>query len=237
LELTKTALTPKGSYRLPIPQPLQESLGVSYNRTSVRELATSPGYATSRANMALQNVLSRTADAAAYTGFTPNEFRSVILDQPEFRMHSFSWILAPQSKEESQQLQKIITSLKRAMLPKTSSAFGRFVLVFPHIFELAFTPNNQMLFKFKPSVISNMAVNYMPGGAPAFYSDGFAPEAIRLDLEFMELEYWLESDVKVGEGGLPTQDAYDSYYSFISAATQARANLQSHSNNPFQTVP
>jgi hypothetical protein len=60
----------------------------------------------------------------------------------------------------------------------------------PKIFAPHFFTNEFYLYKFKPCVLENMAVNYTSSGAPAFYSSTGTPDTVELRLSFIEVEFW-----------------------------------------------
>ena len=141
-------------------------------------------------------------------GYSPNQFVTVLLKGPNYKQHSFSWHLVPKNYDESIMIQRIIRILNNASAPGLE--WGGSVFSFPSVVQCAFWPNYSYLFRFKPAVITRVAVNYNPGGVASFYHEGDSdgaqdnpPESIHLTLDFLELEYWLKNDFKE-IGAIPT---------------------------------
>lgn len=131
----------------------------------------------------------------AVTGYTPNQFLTILLKGPRYKRPTLSWILAPRNQKEAKDIQQIILALNQAMSPVLAA--GGFLFGFPKIFQIGFMPNSAMLFKFKPAVLTDCQVNYTPVGQPAFFrqtSDFLenAPAAVEIKLQFLELEFWLK---------------------------------------------
>jgi hypothetical protein len=149
----------------------------------------------------------------AFLGQSPNQFLTILLKGPAYKRYQLNWKLAPKDFEEAEIIRKILITLNNAMAPGVTA--GGTVFTFPRIFWLAYRPNHNYLYRFKPSVLYNMQVNYAPGGVPAFYHDdqngaqpGGAytgqgnnpPEAVEITAQFLELEFWLKGDFLDGGG-------------------------------------
>ena len=186
----------KGSYKLPLPTPMTDETGVNYD-----------------ANFGWLNVLEQTGVGKFLSGigYTPNQQKTVVLAQPEFKQHSFEWKFAPRNKNESIIIQKILHSMRRAMTPPLG--VKGLVFGYPRIFVISFSPSPQFLYKFKPCVLRNMQVDYMGGQPiPAFYSDGMdKPEALKVRLTFLEIEYWIRENLNSAGDGLPSTSPYDHF--------------------------
>jgi hypothetical protein len=60
------------------------------------------------------------------------------------------------------------------------------------------------MFKFKPTVLNSVIVNYTPSGQPSLYRTTGAPDGVELTLNFTEIEYWLSDDT-ISTGGLAAE--------------------------------
>lgn len=206
-------------YKLPLPMALNAEHEVNYetnfNYLSIlasigQRLFGSPGAAA--AGLA--------KGGAAALGLTLNTFKTVTMSVPDFRTFQLGWKFSPKNFPEAQTIQRIIFALKKAMHPKTATQFGvqadKLVLRFPKIFTMYFNPNIRYLYKFKPAVLSSIKVDYNGGQpVPSFYKSPNAPsesppESISVIMNFLELEYWLDTDFKM-LNGLPTNDPFDAF--------------------------
>lgn len=226
------------SYRLPFPSTLTDAHRIQYDA----------GFN----GLSLLGQLGRILQGAAApivqqaTGLQINNYKAITMSAPEFRSFGLSWKLAPKTHEESKEIQKIITSLKRGMSPKgngygvseflgLNSSFN-ITLSFPHVFTVGLIPNSKFLYKMKPAVIESLTVDFQGGqSVPAFYrsesglGEDSPPESVTLAMNFIELEYWLQGDYdKVSDTGedelqmLPSADPFDAtnwYRHVISSPT------------------
>jgi len=143
-----------------------------------------------------------------FGGFTSNQFLTVLLKGPEYKQFKLEFLISPKTAVESETLRTIIRKSNNFMAarwgPVSQATFD-----FPMIFNIGFSPNPKYLFRFKPSVLVNFTTNYSPSGIPAFYKANTktfnqnAPETVRLQYQFLELEYWLRGDFK------DSNDMYD----------------------------
>jgi hypothetical protein len=155
-----------------------------------------------RANEHIKSVARRlTVDAvpsiATMTGLAPNRFQTLLFVGPEYKRFNFRWQLSPNNPIESENLRVIHNTLKMAASPtiEHSVLWG-----YPAVLQCRFTPNDSQLFHFKPAVITSVAVNFTPLGRAAFYQgnpvlpEGGAPEGCIIELQLLELEYWIEAN-------------------------------------------
>ena len=137
--------------------------------------------------------------AQAALGVSPNQFFTILLKGPVYKRLSFTWNLVPRTPQESRIIRDIIMVLNNASAP--GIAFGGAIFTFPMVARCAFMPNHSYLYRMKPAVIENLTFDYSPGAVPSFFhttetTEDNPPEAIRLTMNILELEYWLRSDFK-----------------------------------------
>lgn len=145
---------------------------------------------------ALAKVLPDGIENAAYilTGYSPNQFFTVLLKGPNYKSYSFAWVLFPKNKKESDEIRRICNKIHNSKCVSTAGT-GALFWKHPDIFKLSYYPNSAYLHKFKPSVLSDFQVNFSPGGSPAFYAgEENPPESVAISATFTELEYWLQGD-------------------------------------------
>lgn len=169
-------------------------LAADANQPDVSGLQTSRNIG-GAAGLQVASVLggAATRGALGLAGYSPNQWFTVLLIGPSYKRYNFTWIMIPQSKEESDAINKIILAINNAKAPGMTD--NNLFWKFPKIFQLGYYPNTKYLYKFKPAVIESFSVSYAPNGSPAFYAasddTSNAPEAVVLSAAFIELEYWL----------------------------------------------
>lgn len=146
----------------------------------------------------------------ASQGLAVNDYLTVLLRGPAYKQFTFTWKMSPRNAAESRSIKAIEILLKNAQAPGRQGSIGAF-FTWPRIFNIKFryaaegSGNSDFmssrLFKFKPAVLTDLAVSYAPGGVPAFYGQTQYPEGIMLQMQFTELELWVNSS---GDA----QDAY-----------------------------
>lgn len=142
--------------------------------------------------------------AGLFAGYMPNEFLTVLLRGPNYKQFKMDFVISPKSSQESENLRLILRKFNNFMAPGISPRGS--IFEFPLIFNICFSPNPKYLFRFKPSVLENIQINYAGSGHPTFYKereksgsytgDQNAPETVAFTLNFLEMEYWLTGDFK-----------------------------------------
>jgi hypothetical protein len=166
----------------------------------------------------LQTAIEQTVGAAS----NPNP--SISFAGPSLRSFNLNWTFFPTSKEESENVFKIIKTLKQAALPSQTFNGSGAILNYPYMCQLNFfpwdkpeeefgtaginrwgwTPNS--ILRYKKCVMNSVDVDYNPSNVPGFFADGNAPVAIRLSIGFDEIEYMLSDDWDSGLTGSLTVD-------------------------------
>lgn len=247
------------SLAMPLPNQLVDHQGVIFDQTPLNPmLGNALNAVTSQVNNTAENqtktwddVVGRLLGGAALggvgavaslpiissvvgvAGYSPNQFLTILLRGPQYKQYSFEWDLAPASSSEALNLATITTYLKNAQAPQyvAGGAFFRF----PKIFWLRFVPNPGFLYKFKPAVMTNFAVNYAGGGAPIFNRSIGAtagkggpndapdnpPALYKVHMKFWELEFWLQGNYNLNNN---PEDVYKrDEVSFDELLEQAKA--------------
>ena len=135
------------------------------------------------------------------TGAIMNPNMELLFDSPQMRTFSFSFLLAPRSKKESQTIIKIIRFFKQGMAPIRSKS--RLFLRSPHTFRLAYkhraafgrdnnpetnkpATDHKFLNKFKECAMNGFGVDYTPNGQYSTYEDGVMT-AYQITMNFQEI--------------------------------------------------
>lgn len=151
--------------------------------------------ATPNSAQALSDALINQNNAQVLTGYSPNQFFTVLLKGPKYKSYQFAWKLFPKNRQESEAINQIIIEMQNAKAVGTE--LNGALWSFPKLFQLAYHPNSKYLHKFKPSVLVDFTADYAPGGAASFYAtpgDPNPPEAVLIAAQFLEIEYWLKGD-------------------------------------------
>lgn len=132
----------------------------------------------------------------AFNPYKENVFKSV-----PFRNHSFNIKMVPRNKEEAEEIRGIINALKFGMHPKFGGTGGgasgiakQRWLDIPFSFGLEYkrmgSQSSQLLYKFMPSVLTSLNVDYTPdGNYVAGRSEGdfnLSGMAVNLQMTFKE---------------------------------------------------
>jgi hypothetical protein len=153
-------------------------------------------------NASTADLLSRT------TGQVLNQNQELLFNGVSLREFSFEYDLAPRDGNEAKEIKKLITTLKRAMTPRTSAdnspGSGLFISS-PRVFQLQYMSGNKkhpFLHSFKPMAMKGMSVNYTGSGNYSVYGDS-TPIHMKISMNFQELnpiyfEDYSDKDTGVG---------------------------------------
>ena len=184
LESSKIA----ASIVLPIPNNLNESINHSWEEKT--------GIATSLLGNMLgpSSLIGQTVEAtAALTGT-----RNVVLNPDYHQMYSgtrlrglqLSWSFTPRSKKESEELTKIIATIKKYSAPHISN--GGAFLSAPYFTKVKFRKGDKspkskldLLLNFDALVVKDISVNYAEEGMMEMFEDGY-PKFINFTISFGE---------------------------------------------------
>ena len=137
-------------------------------------------------------------------GVVVNPNMELLFNGPSIRSFSFSFLLAPRSKNENKIVTNIIRFFKQGMSPIRSKS-GIFLKT-PNTFRLRYIhrkegadSEHKFLSKFKECALLNTTVNYTPNSNYATFPDG-GMVAYQLTLRFQELEPIFNDDYSKLEG-------------------------------------
>lgn len=207
----------KGVINLPIPNQLNDTTSLNYSNESLgpvmgsfTEAATSNTLSLRQGiNAGLEGLAAGAAVAAAalpggqeisnaasaISGFAINPFLTVVFKGPQFKTHNFSWKFFPKTKEESDELTKIVQTIKYHILPGLLSSSG-VLFEYPEMVNIKIYPSESNLYQFKPCIVKSLNVNYAPSGGPSFFKNSLAaPTGIELRMELQEIEYFTKMDI------------------------------------------
>ena len=112
---------------------------------------------------------------------------------PGYRSHSFSFSLKPESKADSDEIDKIVKFFKFYGAPILGDSGGvARVYDVPHLFHIELLPNAG-LFEFKQSALANVTVKY-GGEKYNTFTKGNRPTQTDIGLEFQEMQLLSQKD-------------------------------------------
>lgn len=164
----------------------------------------------------------------ARTGKTINQYMTVLLKGPTFKVREFSWRFSPRNVDETNTLVKILAALKNAQAPFIASETTNAFFGWPNVFQIKFqmpgdsgTPSNMglRLFDMLPAVMNDLIIDYTPAGAPAFHGATSAPAFYRVMMRFTELEVWLRNQYRGLDGLAGGNTIWDSHIQAQAAPT------------------
>ena len=155
----------------------------------------------------IATALGINAETVSYfEGQIINPFLVMLFKSPEFKQFQFSWTLAPRTQQETEDLQTILQTFRKSMMPSGGLNSGQLggifsgtnlnaTLKYPKIVQPRFIPDDK-LFQFKPCAINSVNFDYNPAGNPAFFKNTKGPVSVKLTVNMTEIEYWLSDDIK-----------------------------------------
>jgi hypothetical protein len=192
-----------GSVCLPMPLHMNDSHSINWEThegigaKNLGELAIKSGIDFARS---FASTISKFVEAKK--GMTSNDLQSLAFGLTNFREWQLAFRLMPKSVSDSQRLAEVIQFFKQQSI----TDFKGNKIDYPSFFTIKVlfpsgdsgTLFNKLLI-FKASVITHLAVNYIPDGGQSFYRDG-APTAVTIDITLKELERIDRSDYNLGLG-------------------------------------
>lgn len=130
--------------------------------------------------------------------FAFNPHLSVMFQGVQLRPHSFRWLMAAETPEDSAEIKKIISKIRQYALPNffadTTAMFTYPKMVTVNFYPWADDPKTRNdFYPIKQCLIEGISVNYAPNGIPSFFRDG-SPTMVELEVRLYELEYFTEFD-------------------------------------------
>jgi len=126
-----------------------------------------------------------------------NPFKEVIFEAVDFRAFNFKYRFFPKSRQEANNVEKIIKLFKFHMHPDLST--NKLFFIYPSEFEIAYffeSNENTYFHKIKPCVLESMDVSY--GGEQfSSFKDG-KPTEVNMTLTFRETEILTKKQIRDG---------------------------------------
>jgi len=154
--------------------------------------------------------LSNAVNLSLGQALNPRE--TITFEGVQLKTHTFNWDLYPDNARDSDRIQEIISFMKGAVLPEAqdigsgSRGIKKAFLKFPKTVKIYLIGVDQNFYmKFKPSMVSNMTVDYAAGGTLGIMAGG-KPAGVNISITLQELQietandYAITSPVVTGEG-------------------------------------
>lgn len=199
---TGVSLQPKrqeivGNIFLYMPDTIQFQYNAQYNETSVKKIVEDlipSGVAKEFSGM------GEVAGAVlAQSGYALNPQMQLFFEKIDFREYQMVFTFTPYSKQESDEVKKIIQMFRENAAPTISTGTKGMFFVAPSSFTLDFMYNgkpNPYVTKVAESVIKSIDVNYSPNGYTT-HDDG-SPVQIQMTIQFQEIELIDSAKIKKG---------------------------------------
>lgn len=123
------------------------------------------------------------------SGTALNPKKEQIFKDVDYRTFNFTYQFFPKSRQEADQVRKIIKEFKLHMHPEFKPDTGQFLYIYPSEFDIFYYNNgkeNMNLYRHTSCVLTDMSVIYSPQGQFTSFDDGM-PSQINISLTFREL--------------------------------------------------
>lgn len=135
-------------------------------------------------------------------GTAINPYATLVFSGVDLKVHTFEWLLSPDTPEEAETLRKIIKTIQRHVTPEmdgvvgesvSKGTLGRGLLKYPSMVDCFFHGINQNFFyKLKTCMVSQFNVDYTPNGIAL--NRGGKPSAVRINMIMTEAAIHTKAD-------------------------------------------
>ena len=188
------------------------SVAKSIEKTSTADAAAITKYMLSKF---VPDQLAGAVNLAAGTTLNPRE--TISFEGVQLKTHTFTWDLYPDNSRDSAKIQDIIKQMKLNVLPdvvditseKSGAGIKKAFLKFPRTCKIFLIGVDQEYYmKFKPCMVTSMAVDYAAGGTLGIIAGG-RPAGVSITLNLQELQIETTSDYGVSSTGTEGVDFED----------------------------
>ncbi len=178
---------PRATVIMPIPPELFESYQIEFGQAGIGLISRTllDAYINGRINLEeLQAGIGRTGSqvrdnlieslpdglqgaAEQQAGKIVNPVYNTVFRGVPIRSHEFSWRIAPESPEETADIEGVLNTLREHSLPPFEKSGEINNIMYPDFCKIELTPS---VFRFpKPLFISSLSINHAPEGIPSFF--------------------------------------------------------------------
>lgn len=134
------------------------------------------------------------ATARATLGLVRNPHTALLFNGVELRTFTFHWKVSPRSQAQSQKLNSILNTIKRAMHPNLT--LGGFALDYPNLFTVEFNNDKEGIVNLGYSFCSDLSINPTPSGH-VYYRNGY-PSIVEFSMTLKEFQIKTAEDFEGG---------------------------------------
>jgi len=138
-------------------------------------------------------------NALANLGLARNPHTALLFNGVDLRNFTFNWRFSPRSQAQSQKLNTIINTIKRAMHPNLT--LGGFALDYPNLFTIEFNNDKEGIITLGMSFCQSLEVNPTPSGH-VYYRNGY-PSIIEMSMTVKEFQIKTAEDFPADFGAGP----------------------------------
>ena len=145
-------------------------------------------------------------------GTAINPYATLVFSGVDLKVHTFEWLLSPDTPKEAETLRKIIRTIQRHVTPEmdgvlgesiSKSTLGRGLLKYPSMVDCFFHGINQKYFyRLKTCMVSQFNVDYAPNGIAL--NKGGKPSAVRINMIMTEAAIHTKADYQP-DGAISTE--------------------------------
>jgi hypothetical protein len=135
-------------------------------------------------------------------GTAINPYATLVFSGVDLKVHTFEWLLSPDTPQEAETLRKIIRTIQRHVTPEmdgvigesvSKGTLGRGLLKYPAMVDCFFHGINQNFFyRLKTCMVSQFNVDYTPNGIAL--NKGGKPSAVRINMIMTEAAIHTKAD-------------------------------------------
>lgn len=123
-------------------------------------------------------------------GYYFNPFQALAFNGVDLRSYTFNWTFAPKTRAETEVLKIILREMRKNTHPRYSIDTSRAFIYYPNVCEISLVPD---IITYKPSMISQIQIDYSGGGELAFLEGG-NPAIVKVSMSFSEMSIWTRDD-------------------------------------------
>jgi len=167
---------------LPVPNNLSDGLTLQWNEEGDASLVGKLAE-----NLTDRTAILKAGKKAAFmqSGTAKEKHTALLFNGVGTKTYTFNWSLTPETKQEADDIAKIVYAFEEASLPSLKA--GGEMFGYPDLWKIRFGGKSKFkMMKFLPVILTNISYNFSPDGTFLIYEDGNIP-SIKISLTFSEI--------------------------------------------------